>query len=72
MHHGRISDDAQVAAGTSYAGFTERNNVVVVRDILFDPAIEIFVLEEDDRIVVADGGFDQALGIVCGGRADDF
>ena len=49
MHHGRISDDAEVAAFAGDAGFADRHNIVVRGNFFFNAAVKIFVLEEDDR-----------------------
>jgi len=72
VHHCGIGDDAQVAAGAGDAGLAQRNDVVIGGNFFFDAPVKIFVLEEDDRIVVANGGLDEAFGIVGGGGADDF
>ena len=72
MDHRGVSDDAQVVAFASDARFADGDDVVIRGDFFFDAAVEIFVLEEDAGIVVADGGFDQALGVVGRGGADDF
>ena len=52
--------------------FADGDDVIFRGNFAFDAAVEIFVLEEDAGIVVADGGFDQAFGVVGRGRADDF
>ena len=52
--------------------FADGDDVVFRGDFAFDAAVEIFVLEEDAGIVVADGGFDEAFGVVGRGGADDF
>ena len=64
VHHGRISDYAEIAAFTGDARLAERNDVIFRRNFFFDTAIEIFVLEENNGIVVADRGFDQSLCVV--------
>jgi hypothetical protein len=72
MHHCGIRDDAEISAFARHARFADWDDVIVGGDFFFDPAIEIFVLEEDAGIVVANGGFDQAFGVVGRGGADDF
>src|SRR5207253_5405478 len=72
MHHGGISNDAEVTAFTGDASFAQRDDVVVRGDIFFNAAIQIFVLEEYDRIVIANGSLDQTLGVVGAGGTDDF
>ena len=72
MHHGSVSNHAEVTARAHHTGLPERNNIVVFRDFSFDAAIEIFVLEEDNGIVVADGGFNQPLSVVRRRGANDF
>ncbi len=72
VHHGRISNDAEVATFAGDARLAQRHDVIFRRNFFFDAAIKIFVLEEDDRIVVADRRFDQTLGVVGAGRANHF
>src|SRR5579862_4205418 len=72
MHYRGISNDAQVAAFAGNIRFADWHNVVFRWDFAFDAAVKIFMFEEDARIVVADGGFDQAFGVVGRGRANDF
>ena len=72
MHHRCISDDAEIAAFAGDVGFADGDDVIFCGDFSLDAAVEIFVLEEDARVVVADGSFDQTFGVVGRGRADDF
>src|SRR6202050_3514346 len=72
MDHGRISNDAQVAAFADDVRFADGDYVIFCRNFALDAAVEVFVFEEDARIIVADGGFDQPFGVVGRGRADDF
>src|SRR5271166_3807676 len=72
MNHRRISNDAEVAAFANKVGFADGDDVIFGGDFALDAAVEIFVLEENAGIVVADGGFDEALGVVGRGGADDF
>ena len=46
----------------------DRHGVVPGGQVLLDLAVEALVLEEKHGIVVADGGLDQALGVVRRGR----
>ena len=55
VDHGGIGNDAQVAAFAMHAGFANRHDVAVFRHVFFYAAIEKFVLEEKDGIVVANG-----------------
>ena len=55
-----------------HSGLADRHGVVVFRHIFFDAAIKKLVLEEEDRVVVADGGLDQPFGITGRGRRDNF
>ena len=51
VHHGRIGDDAEVAAFAGDAGLADRHNVVVRGNFVFNAAVEIFVLEEDEGLL---------------------
>src|SRR5580704_14131110 len=72
MDHGCVRDYAQVAAFADDVRFTDGDDVSFGGHFDFDAAVEIFVLEENAGIVVADGGFDQAFGVVGRGRANYF
>ena len=72
MDHGGVGDDGEVAAFADDICFADGDDVVIGGDFAFDAAIEIFVLEENAGIVVADGGFDEAFGVVGRGGANDF
>src|SRR5580704_15223247 len=72
VNHGCVSNDAEVAAFADDVGFADGDDVVIRRDFAFDAAVEIFVLEEEAGIVVADGGFDQTFGVVGRGGTDYF
>ena len=68
-----IAESAIVgAAFANEICFADGDDVIFGGDFAFDAAVEIFVLEEDAGIVVADGGFDEALGVVGRGGADYF
>jgi len=51
VHHGGISNDAQVAAFASDARFAQGHDVVVVRNLFFQAAVEVLVFEEDHRML---------------------
>ena len=72
MYHRSIGNDAQVAAFASDASLADGHDIIFRRHFFLDAAIKIFVLEENAGIVIADGGFDQAFGVVGRGRANDF
>ena len=72
VDHGRVGDDADVGAFSGDARLPDGDYIILLRHFFFNPAVEIFVLEEDAGIVVADGGFDQTFGVVGRGWADDF
>ncbi len=42
-----------------------------LRDLALRP-VETAMFDEDDRVIVADGGFEHALGVARIGRHDDF
>ena len=71
-HHGRPRHDGEVG---SLAGNTRladrREDLFGIRQILFDPPIEEFVLEVQHWIVIADRSLDQPLGIPCGRRTHE-
>ena len=70
VDHDLDPDHGGGVARTLDVGETHRDGVVAVRDRAFDE-IELLVLEEDDRVVVADGGLEQALGVGRGGGHAD-
>src|ERR1035438_9082303 len=60
---------------TTLAGdprFAERNHIVLRRNFFLDSAIQIFVLEKNYRVVIADRRLDQSLGIVGSRGANNF
>src|SRR5262245_29073005 len=71
IEHGAVGHDRQVASLATHRRTADRNDVVLRGQVLLDPAVEELVLEVDDRIVVADGGLDQPLGVVRGRRGHD-
>src|SRR4029077_7472154 len=72
VDHGGVSNDAEVAAFADDVRFADRDDVIFRGDFAFDAAVEIFVLEENAGIVVTDGSFDQAFGVIGCCRANDF
>src|SRR5437588_9025772 len=70
MHHGRIGDDAQIAARPANDGLADRHGVVALRQLLFDATVEEFMLKEEHGIIIANGGFEQPFGIVSRGGID--
>ena len=49
----------------------ERDGVLAVGDVAADAAVHLLVLEEEDRVVVADRRPEQALGVVRRRRDHD-
>src|SRR5881409_1023688 len=71
-YRGPVGDDGQVlplAGDPRLADGSE--DLLLFRQRLLDPAVQPFVLEVDDRIVVPDGGLDQALRVPRRGGIDD-
>ena len=62
----------EISPGPHHGRLADRHRVIALRQIFLDPAIQRLVLEEQHRIVVANGGFDQSFGIVSGGGATTF
>ena len=52
-------------------GLPERHGVVGVGHVAADGAVHLLVLEEEDRVLVADRRAEQAAGVVRGRRDDD-
>ena len=57
-----LSDDWGIAAARSFTDLERRWKIAAVVDLTFDP-VEALVLDEDDRVVVADRGLEQALRV---------
>jgi len=53
VHHGRVGDDAQVAAFADDVRFADGDDVIFCGHFAFDAAVEIFVLEKNAGIIVA-------------------
>ena len=71
MHHESISYYADILPFYFNVRLAYRDGVVTIGDLATHEAICALVLEEDDRVVVADGGLEQALGVVWSGGGDD-
>src|SRR5438874_11800714 len=71
-HRGPVGDDGQVLPLASQPRLADGSeDLLLFRQRLLDPAVQPFVLEVDDRIVVPDGGLDQALRVPRRGGIDD-
>ncbi len=55
-----------MAAGAGHAGLADGQNPVIHLRHIEGLAVEDLVLEEDDRVFVADRGLQEALRIRCG------
>ena len=67
--HRAIRDDRQVTAFAPNGGGAERHDVVTLRHRTLGSTIQIFMLEIDHRIVIADCRLQQSFGVVgCRGR----
>ena len=71
QRHPRDPDDRHVVALAADRGLAEADGVVLVVGNLAALAVEVLVLDEDDRVVVADRGLQQALGVGGGRRHRD-
>src|ERR1700682_4306737 len=60
-----------MTARSSDPRLSERDDVIVVWNFFLDSSIQIFVLEKDHGIVVANRGFDESFGIVGRCRTND-
>src|ERR1700683_1770810 len=72
MDHRGVGDEAEVVTFAREVRFADGDDVILGGNFALDAAIKIFVLEEDAGIVIPNGGFDQAFGVVGRGRANDF
>src|SRR4051812_16662791 len=70
VDHRGIGDDAEVLALPCEARFSNGDYIIVLRHFFFYATVEIFVFEEDAGIIVANGGFDQAFGVIGRGGGD--
>ena len=65
--HAGDPDDGDVGALAGDAGAAEVDEVLVAVGHLATDAVEGLVLDEDDGVLVADGGLEQAVGVGGGG-----
>ena len=71
-HHRAISEERDVGPIPSGRGHANRDDLVAFWHRALGASIQILVLEVDDGIVVANGGFQQALGVERRGGRDHF
>src|SRR3989442_1303145 len=73
LHHGAVRHDGQVPPFPHDPGLAERDHGVRarVRGLVVRLAVEVLVLEEQHRVVAADRGAEQAVGVERGARAQD-
>src|SRR5438067_10247624 len=71
MHHQAVTEHRDVGSLARRARHLERNQVLAFRHRLLEHAIQALVLEEKDRVGVADRGQQQALRLVGARRDDD-
>src|SRR5439155_20828616 len=75
VDHQEVSHDGRVSAWSQHFGLAERDEVFLLwnhtqylKPAFLLPralaAVEQFVLEEDHRVVIADSGLEEALGII--------
>ena len=64
MNHPAVGDDRDVGSFATDVGLADGNGVVLGGQFLLDRAVEVFVLEVNHRVVVADRRLDQALGVI--------
>ena len=67
----RVADDGEVGAVLHHRGLADLGDLVAVRDLALG-VVQAEVLQEDDRVVVADGGGQQRLGVGRGRGATTF
>ena len=65
MHHGAVGDDADVGAFAHHARLAKRNREIRARILgaIVGLAVEMLVLEEQHRIIAANGRAQQAANI---------
>ena len=71
-HHGAIRNHSDVSPLARDPSLADGHGVIALGHFVLDTAVEEFVLEVEHRVVVADGGLDQSLGVVSGRGHDDF
>ena len=57
VHHRSIRNDAEITPFPREPRFPERHNVIVSGNFFLDAAIKVFMFEEKNRIIVANGRF---------------
>src|SRR5277367_1689247 len=72
MHHCGIRNNAEVAALPGDSRLAQGHDVIFGRNFFFDTPVEILVLAEDHRIVVANRGLDETLRVVGARGANHF
>src|SRR5262245_26202686 len=72
VQHGGVGNHADVAALTSHSRLAQRHDVVIVGNFFLDAAIQKLVLEENYRVIVADGSLHESLGVVRSPGANHF
>src|SRR3989442_1359880 len=73
LHDGAVRQDRQVPPFPHDPGLAERDHEVRarVRGLVVRLAVEVLLLEEQHRVVAADRGAEQAVGVERGARAHD-
>ena len=61
VHHRGVGNDGEVFSFAADDGFAERHGVIACGNFFLQAAVEKFVLEEKNRIVVADAAFSRPL-----------
>ena len=70
MQRETVADDRDRAAGALDVGYAQGQGVLAVGHLAAHQAVGFLVLEKDHRVVVADGGLEQALGVVGSAGSD--
>ena len=70
MDHARIGDDCHVATLALDIGHSVGDDIILFGHVSLNP-VEHLVLDEHNRVVVADGSLEQSLGIVGSAGHDD-
>ena len=69
LHHAAVGDDGAISTFALHVGYAQGNGVLLFRDHALG-TVQGLLLKEHDGVVVPDGGFQQALGVVGGGGND--
>ena len=70
MHRQPVADHRYVGTGALDVRRADGQGVFPIRHLAAHQAVGLLVLQEDHRVVVANGRFEQALGLVGRGRGD--